>query len=156
LYIDKPMKAHTLMQAIARANRVYPCKACGVIVDYNGMLKSLRAAPAQYATGDEGDTPEESEFVEPIEQLVASLAEALDATEGHFGSLGFDARWLDAAKGFERTEALRDAVDAVYSSDESKRRYEIMAREVFARFKALLTEPSARAYVVRRDNIEAI
>ena len=38
LYLDKPMRAHTLMQAIARANRVYPGKACGVIVDYNGML----------------------------------------------------------------------------------------------------------------------
>src|SRR5207244_9283057 len=36
LYIDKPMKAHTLMQAIARANRVYPNKTCGVIVDYDG------------------------------------------------------------------------------------------------------------------------
>ena len=53
LYIDKPMKAHTLMQAIARANRVYPGKDCGVIVDYNGMLKSLREALAQYALGDD-------------------------------------------------------------------------------------------------------
>jgi len=50
LYIDKPMKAHNLMQAIARANRVFPGKDCGVIVDYNGMLKGLRAALALYAT----------------------------------------------------------------------------------------------------------
>ena len=55
LYIDKPMKAHNLMQAIARANRVYPGKDCGVIVDYNGMLKSLREALAQYALGDEDE-----------------------------------------------------------------------------------------------------
>ena len=55
LYIDKPMKAHTLMQAIARANRVYPGKDFGLIVDYNGMLKSLREALAQYALGDDGD-----------------------------------------------------------------------------------------------------
>ena len=53
LYIDKPMKAHNLMQAIARANRVFPGKDCGVIVDYNGMLKSLRAALAQYAVDDD-------------------------------------------------------------------------------------------------------
>jgi type I restriction enzyme R subunit len=59
LYIDKPMKAHTLMQAIARANRVYPGKDFGLIVDYNGMLKSLRAALAQYALGDEGAGAEE-------------------------------------------------------------------------------------------------
>ena len=53
LYIDKPMKAHSLMQAIARANRVYPGKDFGLIVDYNGMLKSLREALAQYALGDD-------------------------------------------------------------------------------------------------------
>jgi type I restriction enzyme, R subunit len=156
LYIDKPMKAHSLMQAIARANRVYPGKDCGVIVDYNGMLKSLRAALAQYATGDEGEVDGEGEYVEPIGVLVASLAEALDATEAHLRALGFEARRLDGVKGFDRTEALRDAVDAVYTTDESKRRYEIMAREVFSRFKALLTEPSARTYAVRHDNIEAI
>src|SRR5205807_7159343 len=59
LYIDKPMKAHTLMQAIARANRVYPGKDFGLIVDYNGMLKRLRAAPAHSALGDKGAGGEE-------------------------------------------------------------------------------------------------
>ena len=47
-------------------------------------------------------------------------------------------------------------MDALYSSDEAKRRYEIMARQVFIRFKALLMEPSALAYAERHDNIEAI
>ena len=51
LYIDKPMKAHTLMQAIARANRVYPGKDFGLIVDYNGMLKSLRAGAGAVRAG---------------------------------------------------------------------------------------------------------
>ena len=60
------------------------------------------------------------------------------------------------AKGFDRIEALRDAVDALYTSDEAKRRFEIMARQVFIRFKALLMEPSAFAYAERHDNIEAI
>ena len=55
LYIDKPMKAHSLMQAIARANRRFPGKDFGLIVDYNGMLRSLREALAQYALGDDGD-----------------------------------------------------------------------------------------------------
>ena len=64
LYIDKPMKAHSLMQAIARANRVYPGKDFGLIVDYNGMLKSLREALAQYVLGDDGDSGGE-EIVAP-------------------------------------------------------------------------------------------
>jgi type I site-specific restriction-modification system R (restriction) subunit len=59
LYIDKPMRAHNLMQAIARANRVYPGKVCGVIVDYNGVLRSLREALAQYASGDGDDREDE-------------------------------------------------------------------------------------------------
>ncbi len=51
---------------------------------------------------------------------------------------------------------MRDAVDALYTSDEAKRRFEIMARQVFIRFKALLMEPSALAYTERHDNIETI
>jgi type I restriction enzyme R subunit len=155
LYIDKPMKAHNLMQAIARANRVYPGKDCGVIVDYNGMLKSLREALAQYALGDE-EGGDGAGIVAPIEELVAALLQAIEAAEKHLLGLGFDANRLRGATGFNRIEALRDAVDAVYTSDEAKRRFEIMARQVFIRFKALLVEPSALAYAERHDNIEAI
>lgn len=157
LYIDKPMRAHTLMQAIARANRVYPGKDCGVIVDYNGMLKSLRAALAQYAIGDDDDGDgDDGAPAGPIEELVLSLVQAIEAAEAHLKSLGFDSTRLVGSKGFARIQALRDAVDALYTSDESKRRFEIIAREVFSRFKALLMEPSANAYVERHDNIEAI
>jgi type I restriction enzyme, R subunit len=140
LYIDKPMRAHNLMQAIARANRVYPGKDCGVIVDYNGMLKSLREALAQYAgDGDEVDLGDE--VVAPIEELIADLIEAINATEQHLLGLGFDATHLRGATGFSRIQALRDAVDAVYTSDETKRRFEIMAREVFLDSKHSLWSP---------------
>ena len=154
LYIDKPMKAHTLMEAIARANRVYPGKDFGLIVDYNGMLASLRAALAQYALGDE-DTGAE-EIVAPIEERVQALIEVIEATEAHLRGLGFDAASLMGAKGFVRIKALADAVDAVCSSDEAKRRFEILARQVFIRFKALLMEPTVFAFAERHDNIEAI
>jgi type I restriction enzyme R subunit len=156
LYIDKPMKAHNLMQAIARANRVYPGKDCGLIVDYNGMLKSLREALAQYALGDEGEGDGGSGIVAPIEELVAALVQAVEAAERHLKGLGFDPDRLRGATGFSRIEALRDAVEALYTSDEAKRRFEIMARQVFIRFEALLMEPSAFAYAERHDNIEAI
>ncbi|MDF1730799.1 MAG: type I restriction endonuclease subunit R [Minwuia sp.] len=154
LYIDKPMKAHTLMQAIARANRVYPGKDFGLIVDYNGMLKSLRAALAQYALGDDGSGGEE--IVAPIEERVQALIEAVEATEAHLRSLGFDPATLIGLTGFARIKGLADAVEAVYANDESKRRFEVLARQVFTRFKALLMEPSAFAYAERHDNLEAI
>lgn len=156
LYIDKPMKAHTLMQAIARANRIYPGKDCGLIVDYNGMLKSLRAALAQYATGDDDEEGDAGGVVAPIEELVASLLQAIEAAETHLKALGFDSSRLAGATGFVRIEALADAVDALYTSDETRRRFEIIARQVFIRFKALLMEPSAFRYAERHDDIEAI
>ena len=124
--------------------------------DYNGMLKSLREALAQYALGDDDDDGGETNIVLPIEVLVTALLQALEATEAHLLQLGFDARRLAGAKGFDRIQGLRDAVDAVYTTDESKRRYEILARQVFIRFKALLMEPSVLAYAERHDNIEAI
>ena len=154
LYIDKPMKAHTLMQAIARANRVYPGKDFGLIVDYNGMLASLRAALAQYALGDDGTGGEE--IIAPIEERVQALLEAVEATEVHLRGIGFDPRLLLGSKGWTRIKGLKDAVEAVYLTDETKRRFEILARQVFIRFKALLMEPSAWAYAEQHDNIEAI
>jgi len=87
LYVDKPMKAHTLMQAIARANRVYPGKDFGLIVDYNGILRSLRKALAQYALGDEGAG---EEIVAPIEERVVALESGLVATEEHLRGLGLN------------------------------------------------------------------
>ena len=156
LYIDKPMKAHSLMQAIARANRVYPGKDFGLIVDYNGMLKSLQEALAQYALGDDGDGDGDAEIVAPIEERVQALIEVIEATETHLRGLGFDPATLVGSTGFARIKGLKDAVEALYSSDEAKRRFEILARQVFVRFKALLMEPSAFAFAERHDNIEAI
>ena len=155
LYIDKPMKAHTLMQAIARANRRCEGKDFGLIVDYNGILKSLRAALAQYALGDDG-TDDGGEIVAPISDRVDALEEAITATEVYLKTLGFDAAQLMGAKGFTKTGLLADAVNAIYTSRETKQRFEIMARQVFLRFKALIMEPAVFAFAERHDNLEAI
>ncbi len=156
LYIDKPMKAHTLMQAIARANRIYPGKDCGVIVDYNGMLKSLRAALAEYAVGDGEDKDGQSSPAIPLEDYVPALVEVLEAAENHLRGLGFEPNRLIGATGFAKAAALGDAVDALYTTDEAKRRFEIMARELFSRMKTLILEPSVQPYYIRHDNIETI
>ena len=154
LYIDKPMKAHTLMQAIARANRVYPDKEFGLIVDYNGTLRSLREALAQYALGDGGTGDED--IVTPIEERVQALIEAIKATEAHLRNRDFDPAALTNTKGFDRIREIRNGVEAVYRSDDAKLRFETLSRSVFSRFKALVAEPSAYAFAERHDNIEAI
>jgi type I restriction enzyme R subunit len=155
LYIDKPMKAHTLMQAIARANRRCEGKDFGLIVDYNGMLKSLRAALAQYALGDDGEDSGD-EIVAPIEERVQALEEAISATEAYLKTLGFDCTALIGAKGFTKTGLLADAVNAIYKSRETKQRFEIMTRQVFLRFKALIMEDAMFSFAERHDNLEAI
>jgi len=155
LYVDKPMKAHTLMQAIARANRVYPGKDFGLIVDYNGILKSLREALAQYALGEEGGG--EEEIVAPIEERVKALLSAIEETEKHLRGLGFEPNRLTGAKGFIRIAAIADGAEAVVNArDEGRRRFEILARQVFVRFKALIMEPAALACAARHDNVEVI
>lgn len=163
LYIDKPMRAHTLMQAIARANRIYPGKDCGVIVDYNGVLKSLREALAQYALGDDDDNGGggggnggNNDPAIPLDEYVPALLESIATAEKHLRDLSFEPNRLIGATGFTRIEALRDAVDALYTTDEAKRRFEIMAREIFSRMKTVMLEPSVHAYYIRHDNIEAI
>jgi len=175
LYIDKPMKAHTLMQAIARANRRYPGKDFGLVVDYNGMLAALRAALAQYALGD--DTAGAPEIVAPLQERVAALDDAIAEVEGFLRARGFEPNRLIGAKGFVRIAALADAVEAINApapsassatptepgsgdkpvgADHSRQRFEILARAIFLRFKALVTEPTVRLYADRHDNIEAI
>lgn len=57
MYIDKPMKGHGLMQAIARVNRVYPDKEAGLIVDYIGMAAELKLALSQYTRRDQDKVP---------------------------------------------------------------------------------------------------
>lgn len=142
------------LQAIARVNRIYPGKDCGVIVDYNGMLKSLREALAQYAVGDGGE--EQPDPAIPLEEYVPTLVEAIEAAESHLRGVGFEPDQLTGATSFAKTGALRAAVDALYTTDECKRRFQIMAREVFSLMKTLMMEPSVRPYYVRHDNIEAI
>ena len=156
LYIDKPLRAHTLMQAIARANRVYPEKDFGLIVDYNGMLKSLREALAQYALGDETGSGEEDNIIAPVEERVQALVEAIEETERHLASLGFDCGQFIGSTGFNRIRLFRDAEELLWDAGEGRRKYEILARQVFVRFKSLITERIVFDFAERHDNIEKI
>jgi type I restriction enzyme R subunit len=146
LYLDKPLKAHTLMQAIARANRVNEGKNNGLIVDYCGILKNLRKALATYA-GVVGQGPStETDPVRPPEELLADLAEAIEAVEDFLRERGF--RLLDIVEktGFERNKAIIDAKEAVNENDESRKRFQIMARAVFSKFKACVNFKPVNGY----------
>ena len=76
IYLDKPMKSHTLMQAIARANRVFPGKECGLIVDYINVFSYMKKALGDYATGDGGEDLPVKNMEELIGYLDATITEA--------------------------------------------------------------------------------
>lgn len=158
LYLDKPLKSHTLMQTIARANRIHEGKNNGLIVDYIETYKSLLEALAIYAVGGDKATGGEIEPpVKPLEVLIADLAEAITATKTFLkGEVNFELETLVDSEGIDKIAAIRNGVDAVYTNDDTKAKFGVLAREVFKKYKALT--PNAAIYEFRdeRDAINAI
>ena len=146
LYLDKPMRNHTLMQTIARANRVYPGKVSGLIVDYAGVFRNLERALAIYGAGGGGDKP-----VEDKSALVAALRQALGETRGLCQEQGVNLAAIQTAEGFARVGLLDDAVEALVASEEIKRRYLDLANTVQRLYKAVLPDPAAREFAARGD-----
>ncbi|MCX6162167.1 MAG: type I restriction endonuclease subunit R [Ignavibacteriae bacterium] len=153
MYLDKPLKAHTLMQAIARANRVFEGKNNGLIVDYCGILKNLREALATFTTPRGGDGGGGTDPVKPEEDLIAELNETIEETIKFLKERNFTLDKIIGAKGFEKNAAIIEAKEAINKSEETRKKYEIMAREVFIKFKACINIPEVRNY---RDKYGAI
>ena len=143
IYLDKPMRNHTLMQTIARANRVFREKVNGLIVDYIGVFRDLQKALAIYGSAsgggvEEGDTP-----VQAKAALVEELRKAISETTAFCTERGIDLEKLQPAVGFERIKLISDAVEAILINDESKQRYLALVRNVTKLYKAILPDPAA-------------
>ncbi len=123
LYLDKPMKGHTLMQAIARANRVYPGKPCGIIVDYVNVFKYMQKALSQYATGDDGqDFP-----AKDIDRLLELIDQTIAETDLFLKSLSVDLDAIIAGDDtFDKMEELRKALDVIVANDDKKEKFKVL------------------------------
>lgn len=87
MYIDKPMKAHNLMQAIARVNRVYKDKTGGLIVDYIGLKRWLLDALKTYTKRDQGKIVDNTEIVKVLNDKVELIRDLFKGFEyGHFAT----------------------------------------------------------------------
>ena len=106
IYLDKPQRNHTLMQTIARANRVFGDKANGLIVDYIGIFRNLEQALAIYAedTEEEGRNPIQDKS-ELVEKLKGAIAEIKEFCANH----GVDLAQIDAADP-ETLEPIRQII----------------------------------------------
>ena len=143
VYLDKPMKNHTLMQTIARANRRSEGKTAGVIVDYVGVFQNLQEALAIYAGGAGGDAG-------PIKDkaaLVAALEEELGAARAFAKAVGVSTDAIATVSGFERLTLIGNAVEALIAPDERRREFLRLTGAVVRAYKALLPDERAAPYL---------
>ena len=133
LYLDKPMKSHTLMQAIARANRVYPNKPCGIIVDYVNVFKYMKKALSDYAVPDDDTLMPAKD----IEQLIYLLNSCIDECDAFLQTLGVS---LDSIIGenstFDKLDALRSAYDTIVTNDENKDQFKVITNTMINLYEA--------------------
>ena len=128
LYLDKPLKAHTLMQTIARANRVNEGKSNGLIIDYIGIVKALRKALADY-TANVGGTGGTDPTVDK-EELIARIIKVIADAKSFLAGRGFDLQMLIDAYDFAKLSYLQEAANAVCGSIEEKKAFTTYASEL--------------------------
>lgn len=123
VYLDKPMKSHTLMQAIARANRVYSGKECGLIIDYINIFSYMKKALGDYATGDGGDDLPVKNMEELMTYLDATIAEGdnLLREQGYLLDELIEEQDTEA-----RLEKLREIYNALILNKEVSNKFKVI------------------------------
>ena len=133
LYLDKPMKGHTLMQTIARANRVFPGKANGIIVDFLDVFKYLKRALADYASDEDSQAP-----VKHIELLFEQLKEAIAITLAFCAERGIDLSRVATEKNvFRNLSLFYDYANIIVGNDEVRNEFKVLANTVDNLYESL-------------------
>jgi len=153
IYLDKPMRNHTLMQTIARANRVYPDKQSGLIVDYANVFVSLEKALAIYGKGSGGEMP-----VRDKQALAEELEKALDEVTAFCLENGVSLIEVEetTTANFARVGAINDAADSLINPKQVKRSYLTQAALVKSLYRAVKPHPLVSQFANRCGCIEAI
>jgi type I restriction enzyme, R subunit len=142
LYLDKPVKNHTLMQTIARANRVYEGKKNGVIVDYIGVFKNIKKALAIYASTQSDD----DDVVRDKKELLAELKEMVRLNNEIAKEKNIDIDQLLQSSSEEKINLLNRYADVVLSNESYKRRFLKLTSNLNSAYKSVLPDPDAEQY----------
>ncbi len=160
IYLDKPIKGHTLMQTIARANRVYDDeKTLGLIVDYGNVYKQLEQAYSIYGEGSNSQPGGSDNIEKPtrnIEQLVFEIKNSIAELKKLLLDLSFNLDNLIEASPVEKLKLLQDAINSVCQNERTKAEFEIKAKIVMNKFNALYPEKEIKQFNKEFDAIEAI
>lgn len=146
IYLDKPMRNHSLMQTIARANRVFPGKHSGVIVDYANVFASLEKALAIYGAGKNGKKPVKDKQ-QLVEDLRKTVAEATTFCAAH--GVKLDEIEATPVGGLERLQCIADAMNELISPDSLRRDFFAHERLVRTLYQAVKPDPSALEFASR-------
>jgi type I restriction enzyme R subunit len=139
VYLDKPMKNHTLMQTIARANRVCGDKEAGLIVDYVGVFRNLQRALAIYARGaGSGEMP-----IKDKAALFTELEKALGFVRAFCETRGVHAAVIINERGLARLKAIADATELLLGTDEQKQAFLRLEAQAWKLYMAVLPDPRA-------------
>lgn len=144
IYLDKPMKNHTLMQTIARVNRVFgENKVAGLIVDYIGVLHNLNKALAIYAApGEDGvDTPI-IDKAELIGQLRIDIQETIELLD----EWGISLPEIMKAEGLDCVGLIDDAVECILENDERQAQFREKNAIIQKTYKAILPDTTANEF----------
>ena len=155
LYIDKPMKAHTLMQTIARANRVAEGKTNGLIIDYMGIVKALRQALADYTANPEGGEGGNDPTIDKKE-LINKVMQTLSATAAFMEEHDFELQRLVDAENFEKLSLLKEAANTMCASLEVRKAYCTLASTLQNLWKYLDREDVTEEMKRQKDAIVAV
>ncbi|QFU25640.1 HsdR family type I site-specific deoxyribonuclease [Staphylococcus haemolyticus] len=137
MYIDKPMKGHNLMQAIARVNRVFKDKPGGLIVDYVGIAESLKEALKEYTESDQAQTAIDTD------KAVELMLLKYDVIQDMLYNLDYSK--FNSEKKSERYYTISDTMDYVIDLGEDERqRFIKTVTELGKAFALCATEPTAQ------------
>lgn len=154
LYLDKPLTAHTLMQAIARANRVSEGKSNGLIVDYIGVVKALRKALADYTIDKSGPNSTDPTIVKS--KLIERILTVITETDNFMRVQGFKLKELVDAKDFTKLALIKAGADAMCASMEIKKTFQTYASELNRLMKYALRDDISEEKHQYKDAIMAV
>jgi len=140
LYLDKPMRNHTLMQTIARANRVFSEKENGLIVDYIGVFRNLEKALAIYGAGP-GDSG--GSLIQPTDEQRAVLAEVLSGVDTYLANNDVSLPELEAARGLDFVALQAAAAEFLLIDEATRKGFVAVANQARRIYKALMPDPAA-------------
>lgn len=140
MYIDKPMKGHNLIQAIARVNRVFKDKDSALIVDYIGIAENLKEALNVYSTEDQGQVGIN------MQKALALLKEKYDIITNDF-LYGVDYSGFDSEDGAVRLKITRRVANEILGEDEeTQQKFLDVVTELQKAYALTSTQPEAQAY----------